>query len=255
MIERELRRVAIAATFLTRLPWVARFDQGDPEELARSVRWFPLIGALIGSAGAVVMSMALLQWPATIAALLALTMMIALTGAFHEDGFADAADGLFGGMTPARRLEIMKDSRIGTFGGAALILLLLLRWQALVALPLAHVWAALVAAHALGRAATPILALALPYVREAAPNKPVAEGVRAMDLVIALAVGALFCIPLFISIGAAGSVLLCSACIAVLVSLGYLFQRKIGGITGDCLGAATQALELTILLGAVACLS
>lgn len=255
MIARELRRIAIAATFLTRLPWVARFDQGDPDELARSVRWFPLIGALIGTAGAGVMSVAVLHWPATIAALLALAVMIALTGAFHEDGFADAADGLFGGMTPARRLEIMKDSRIGTFGGIALILLLLLRWQALVALPLAQVWAALVAAHALGRAATPILALALPYVREGAPNKPVAEGVRVHDLVIALVVGTLLGIPLFRAIGPADSVLLACACVAVLAGLAWLFQRKIGGITGDCLGAATQTLELTLLLGAVACLS
>lgn len=255
MIARELRRIAIAATFLTRLPWVARFDRGEPEELARSVRWFPLIGALVGMAGAVVMSGALLLWPATIAALLALTVMIALTGAFHEDGFADAADGLFGGMTPARRLEIMKDSRIGTFGGAALILLILLRWQALVALPLAQVWAALVAAHALGRAATPILALALPYVREGASNKPVAEGVRLGDLAISLMVGTLFGIPLFSAIGPVASMLLACACIGVLASLGWLFQRKIGGITGDCLGAATQTLEVTILLGAVACLS
>lgn len=255
MLARELRRMAIAATFLTRLPWVARFDQGDPEELARSVRWFPLIGALIGTAGAVVLQLALLQWPAPIAALLALAVMIALTGAFHEDGFADAADGLFGGMSPARRLEIMKDSRIGTFGGVALILLILLRWQAMVALPPAQTWAALVAAHALGRAATPVLALMLPYVREGAPNKPVAEGVRIVDLIIALAVGGLLSLPLLLVIGAVGSMLLALACLAVLAGLGVLFQRKIGGITGDCLGAATQALEVTILLSAVACLS
>lgn len=252
MLTRELRRIATAATFLTRLPLVARYASGDPQELARSVRWFPLVGAGVACLGAAVLQLALGFLPIGIAAALALAAMVAVTGAFHEDGFVDAADGLFGGMTPARRLEIMKDSRIGTFGGAALMLMLLLRWQALIALPLAHLLSALVAAHALGRAATPILALCLPYVREGASNKPVAEGVRGGDLAIALLVASALGAPLLIALGPGGSLTLALVSALVLAALGTLYWRKISGITGDCLGAATQTLEIVILLVAIA---
>lgn len=242
-----------AATFLTRLPWVARGASGDPTELAASTRYFPLIGALIGAIGAGVLWLATLALPADLAALLALAAMILATGAFHEDGWADAFDGLFGGWTPAKRLQIMRDSRIGVYGASALCLLLLVKWQALAHLPAASAAAVLIPACAWARWSALPLARCLPYARDDGPNKPVAEGIGRRELVIASIIAGATLLPLLLTPQGWTLVLAAlSASIIVLRASAALYRRRIGGLTGDCLGATNQAIEVCWLLLAVA---
>lgn len=252
MIVRELRRIATAATFLTRLPWVARYASGDPVELGRSARWFPLIGMVVGSVGGLVYLLASAIWDSALAALIALAAMLLLTGAFHEDGWADTFDGLFGGWTPERRLEIMRDSRIGAYGAIALIMLLLGKWQALASVAARDAMVVLIGAHAAARWSTLALALALPYVRGTSAMKPVASGIGPPELAIGTgaAIAAIILVglqfgPWFVALGI-------TATLTLVVGAAGLFRARLGGITGDCLGAINQATELVWLLTAAA---
>lgn len=252
LLRREWMRFATAATFLTRLPWIARHASGDPAELARSARWFPLVGVLVGGWAAAVYAGTALLLPPSLAALLALGATVALTGAFHEDGLADAADGLFGGYTTTRRLEIMRDSRIGTFGGIALVLSLGLRWQTLLLLgPQTAAWV-LPAAHAGARFSSLVLATWLPYVREGAPNKPIADGIGLREAAVGGAVTATALLAWAIAGGPVAAAVATIAAALIVLACGRLFVARIGGITGDCLGAANQLVEIAILLVAVA---
>lgn len=246
-VRRELTRMATAATFLTRAPWVARFASGDPAELGASVRWFPLIGVGTGAVIAGVYALAALAMSPLLAAVLAVAAGLLATGAFHEDGWADAFDGLFGGHTPARRMEIMRDSRLGTYGAAALLLLLIAKVAAVSTLSPQVALVALVALHAWSRASAPWLARALPYVHGDGPMKPVADGVGRREVTIATLVALLATLPLaWIAPWTA------AALIALTVPLWWgaaaLFRARIGGVTGDCLGAVNQATELLWLV-------
>lgn len=255
MIGRELRRMATAATFLTRLPLIARCASGDPLELGHSARWFPLIGCVVGAIGGAIYLGAAAIWAPGLAALIALAAMVLVTGAFHEDGWADAFDGLFGGWTVERRLEIMRDSRIGTYGALSLLLLLAAKWQALASLPPAEAFPVLVAAHAMARWSTLVLARSLPYVREQGPMKPVASGIGAVELGIGT-LSAVLVLSLLATCSSLWLVALGTAATLVLMAgAALLFRARIGGITGDCLGAANQAIELLWLLMAAALLA
>ncbi|WP_142849428.1 adenosylcobinamide-GDP ribazoletransferase [Telmatospirillum sp. J64-1] len=235
----------LAATFLTRLrlPPLAALPPGG---LAGSMWAFPLVGAVVGGIGALVLWAAGLVLPPLVAALLALAVMALLTGALHEDGLADMADGFGGGRDKARKLEIMRDSRIGSYGVLALVLLVGLKAAALSpALPLA-----LVAAAALSRAVMPAVLHLLPPARDdglgAGAGTPSAATVW-----IALALGAavvLLCLP-----GWTGFAALCAAALAAL-AVTRLARRQIGGHTGDVLGALQQITETAVLIAAVGAL-
>ncbi len=188
--------------------------------------------------------------PLALVALVALGVQIALTGAMHEDGLADTADGFWGGWTRARRLEIMKDSHIGTYGVLALILSLGARWAAL--WMLFHVgagWAlaALISAGALSRAALPALMLALPHARSTGLSHDVGRpGWPVVGLGAALAVVAAL---ILLGWSAFGAVFW--ALVAIL-AVGWIAQAKVRGQTGDILGAAQQVTEIAVLLSILA---
>ena len=184
-LREELRLLFVTLQFLTRVPipaWVAR-DGWQPDWLNRCVRHFPLVGAAIGAVGAAVALLGLALWPPVVAAVLAVAATVWLTAAFHEDGLADTADALLGAAPREKALAIMKDSRIGTYGAAALGLALLLRVLLLAELLrvspslAAAVW---VTAHAAGRAAAVALMAMLPYGGDEAhaKAKPLARDVR-----------------------------------------------------------------------------
>lgn len=240
---RELRLFLWAVQFLTRLPVPAQPDH-EADWTVRSARYFPLAGQIVGGLAAAAFWAAAQVWSGWIAALLAIAVGILVTGALHEDGLADTADGLAGGGDRSRRLAIMKDSRTGTYGVLALVLAVGLKAGALAALsPLVAV-AALVAAHGAARAAA-VLAMTLPYAgdREAAKWTP--ERPRGFELVMALAFAAW---PLaFLPAASAGLGLLLGTGLALVPAL--LARRLIGGQTGDVLGAAEQAFEVGFLLG------
>lgn len=237
-----------AAGFLTRLP-LAEPPGWQPDRLARASRYFPAVGALVGLAGGLVWWLAGLALPPAAAAGLALAAMLWLTGALHEDGLADAADGLIGGQDREARLAIMRDSRLGTFGVLALVLSVALRAAALAAIgDTVFAALALVAAHAASRAALPTAMRILVPARAdglgAGAGKPsLAAAVFAAAIGVAVALSAL---------GPARGLVAVALAAAAVAATGMLAQRRIGGYTGDVLGALQQIGEIVMLLAAAA---
>lgn len=240
-----------AVQFLTRIP-VPSLKDFQPDWTARSARYFPLVGALVGLACGGVLIAAAQVWTGVLPALLATGFGILLTGAFHEDGLADTADGLGGGQTPERRLEIMKDSRLGTFGVLALGVSLAIKVAALGQLAPTSTLAALVAAHAGGRGLSVLVMRLLPYAgdRAAAKVKPVADGVSTGEVGIALLFTGLAVLPavLIAPVATAGAIfagVLCAGLMAIQA------RRLIGGWVGDTLGACEQVFEVGFLVAFV----
>jgi adenosylcobinamide-GDP ribazoletransferase len=242
--------MAVAFGFLTRLP-VPRVEwrQGD---LGRARAWFPLVGVVVAAVGTMVRWSVALVGPDIVGVVAAVGAMIVVTGAFHEDGLADTADGLWGGHDPAQRLEIMRDSRIGTFGVSALVLSLLLRIGALASI--AHpglVAAALVAAHAGGRAGLPAFMRLLPPAR--ADGMSAQAGTPPQQAAM-VAAGIGIVIVLF-ALGLAAGIVAAVLAVGALAFMAWLCGRQIQGQTGDTLGALEQATEIVVLLVAAAVLS
>ena len=238
----------VALVFLTRLP-VRLARPWRAEDLAASAPMFPAVGALLGLAGGVAYALAWhLGLTSFLAALAAIAVVALLTGAMHEDGLADVADGFGGGRTRDDTLRIMRDSRLGTFGALALLLVVLARTGALanLAQPLL-VLPALVTAGAVSRAALPAVLWALPSAR---PDGLAAAAGRPHWTRVAAGV-ALACVLAFLLLGPATALtgVLAAGLLALLVAA--LAWRRIGGITGDVLGAAQQVAELGFLLALV----
>ncbi len=244
---REARALWAAAIFFTRLP-LPSLPLLLPADERRATAWWPLVGIGVGAAVAGVWWLAALTLPGSVAAGLAIAAGLLLTGGLHEDGFADVCDGLGGGRTRERALEIMRDSRLGAFGVTGLVLLLGLKWQAMASLPPAVLPAALIAAAAASRGGALAITLALPYARSdgrAAQRMTGRPGARfAGAAVVSL-------LPLLLLAPIARA-----ACLAVAVgaAAGCLlwFRRRLGGYTGDCLGFTQQLGEVTILIAALA---
>jgi adenosylcobinamide-GDP ribazoletransferase len=243
----QIRLLVCAVQFLTRVPTPA-LKTFEPDWITRSARYFPLVGQGVGAACAGVLLAGERLWSAPVGAILAIGVGLLITSAFHEDGLADTADGLGGGQTPARRLEIMKDSRIGTYGACALVAVLALKGAVLATTPIAA--ALLLAAHGLGRAAAVVVMRLTPYAPsgEAGKWKPVPQGVRTGEVLVALLIAAwplVMLPPGAVLAGLAGGALLASL-------MALTAKRLIGGHTGDVLGAVEQVFEVGFLLGAAA---
>lgn len=252
MLRRQLTLLVCAVQFLTRLPTPA-LKTFDPDWTTRSARYFPLVGQLVGALSAAVLLLSGQVWPGAVAAVLAIAAGLAATGAFHEDGLADSFDGIWGGGTPARRLEIMKDSRIGTYGAVALLVVLGLKAASLAALPLIIAAAALIAGHGLARGAAVVCMRLTPYAAaaEAGKWKPTPKGVRTGETVFALLVS-LWPLALLPPVAAAAGVL---AGGVLAGGMATVARRKLGGHTGDVLGAVEQLFEVGFLLGVAAVLA
>ncbi|MDF2767012.1 MAG: cobalamin 5-phosphate synthase/cobalamin synthase [Rhodospirillales bacterium] len=240
----------IALIFFTRLP-LRHEGAITGEDLARVTWANPLAGAIVGAAGGLTYAAAFqLGLPPLLSALLALAGTILLTGALHEDGLGDVADGFGGAFERDRKLAIMRDSRIGTYAGLALILSVAIRAAALAAIAEPHaVLAALIAAHAGARAFIPWLMRSFPLAKAEGLAAYAGEPPRASaatSMVLGLLVSLL-------ALGAAGLVAtIAGACAAW--AMGAIARRQIGGYTGDVLGAAEQLAEAAMLLAAAALL-
>lgn len=233
-----------AVAFLTRLPMP--HPQGPvPSNFVRAQRMFPLVGALIGAAiGLFCLALRMTGLPDLACAALALGAGALLTGALHEDGLADVADGFGGGRDVAAKLEIMRDSRLGTYGAFALLVCFATKLSALAALPDAQLVYGLIAAHAMARGVLPVMSLNLPYARKdglaanaGQPDVAMAATAAAMALLIAL---------LALSWTNAFWAVVVAALGAAVMA--WLAMRQIGGQTGDVLGATEQVVETAVLL-------
>lgn len=245
----QVRLLVCAVQFLTRVP-TPTLKSFEPAWITRSARYFPLVGQGVGAISALVLLAANHVWGGPLAALLAIATGVMLTGAFHEDGLADTADGLGGGQTPARRLEIMKDSRVGTYGVCALGLVLAIKVAVLATTSTETAALMLLAAHGVGRAAAVVVMRTTPYAPSGEPGKwkPVPQGVRTGEVMTAVLIAAwplLFLPPGAVLAGLAGGGLLA-------VGLALLARRLIGGHTGDVLGGVEQVCEVGFLLGVAA---
>ena len=222
---------------------------------AAAVPWYPLVGTLVGAFAGIAFCLAFLVFPVALAVVLAIGATLLVTGALHEDGFADACDGLGGGATRERALEIMRDPRLGTYGAAGLGLVLAAKVLALAAAPAAVIPWLFVAGHAASRASMALALASGTYARTDGIAAPLAEaspagGRIAVAVLIGLTVSCTLLVeapPLALLAGLVG------------LALGHLlmrraYERKLGGYTGDCLGAVQQASELGMYLGVLAAL-
>lgn len=265
MLAREFRLFFTAWMFFTRIPLPARLMAWvgySVELLNGAARYFPLTGIFVGLAGAAVYLFGTWLFTPLVAVSLSMAATVLVTGAFHEDGFADVCDGFGGGATREQVLEIMKDSRVGAFGAIGIALMLLVKFSALLSLAEGAnaeltAWA-MVAGHALSRAAPVLLIRSMTYVRtgEDAKAKPVAEAISLAGVVVALMFGVL---PLAVMAyvfdnGWLFGLGVLPVALATLIAALW-FRRRIGGYTGDCLGATQQVAEVVFYLFAVALLS
>lgn len=260
-LNEEVRQLLLAWQFLTRVPLPAALAAGIDDAAAASgppvvsARHFATVGLAIGALAAAIWLAAITLWPAPVAAVLTVGATLWLTGAFHEDGLADTCDGLIGFVGRDRALAIMRDSRIGTYGACGLWAVLTGRIVLLTALPLTWVPWALIVGHGLSRAVSMTLMARLPYVADVGSSKLVARmaPLTGPDLAVGwtgVAIAAL------VAAGATGTPWpWLTAIAAALVggqALGRWFTVRLGGYTGDCLGATQQLTELIALAALVA---
>ncbi len=239
----------LALGFFSRLP-VPHDTPYSEERMNRAGRYFSTVGILLGLLCATVYVLLSLFFPADVALILMMAFSLMLTGAFHEDGLTDMADGIGGGMSIERRLIIMKDSRIGTYGASALIMALLGKWVFLSELieqtRTADLFMILVSSYAFSRAIAASLIYDMPYVSDpdTSKSKPLANKQTWSETLFLIAIG------LFPSLwfGIEFSIVLLAIGYVVRTLLKRWLTVRIGGFTGDCLGAAQQLVELSTYL-------
>nr|WP_315401959.1 adenosylcobinamide-GDP ribazoletransferase [uncultured Duganella sp.] len=245
----QLRLFFTALQFFTRLP-IPRWVGFDPTWLNQASRYFPLVGVVVALITGAVYGAAFHFFPPVIAVILSVAAGIYATGAFHEDGFADMCDGFGGGMTSERVLEIMKDSRIGAYGAIGAFCLILLKCATLTQLPPYGALAALLLAHPMSRLMAVSLIWRLDYARAEGKAKPLAQKMGNGEFAIA-ATCALLPALILVYLHWLSWTMLISGFVAALVATIWLarkFVRRIGGYTGDCLGAVQQVTEVIFYL-------
>jgi adenosylcobinamide-GDP ribazoletransferase len=233
-----------AVSFLTRLP-MPHPEGAMPPNFVRAHRMFPVVGALIGAAvGLLCLGLRHIGVPDLAAAALALGAGAILTGALHEDGLADVADGFGGGRDVAAKLEIMRDSRLGTYGALVLLVSFATKLSALAAIPDGYVVQSLIAAHALARGVLPWMAISLPYARK----DGLAANAGRPDAATAAMAAAFAFVIAWLSLSFVDALLAAIMAAAGAIGMAWLARRQIGGQTGDVLGGAEQVAETAILV-------
>ncbi len=263
MLREQWHLILLAISFFTRIPVKLKVDV-TASMLNQASRYFALVGVLIGGCSAVAYYLSATLLPVEIALLIAMFCSVLLTGAFHEDGWADVWDGFGGGWTVENKLSIMKDSRLGTYGAAALFFILMIKYQALLALlntsivgdgaisealslEVMSMLSILLLGHCLSRVLATSLIADMPYVSEDATSKvkPLAQELSSNSYLILLATGAviiIFTLSFSIAWKLVAILLVTRWC------LKRWFTNQLGGYTGDCLGAAQQLSEVVIYL-------
>jgi len=233
-----MRTFLAAVSFLTIIP-----SPGENIPPGRAAIFFPLVGAILGAAGAGLFFAASYVLPSSIAALIAVAFWTALSGVLHEDGLADVADAMRAGRTREKMLAILKDSRIGTYGAVAIVLSLVVRWQALDHIPAQHILSVCIIAHSVARAGM----VALAWL-----SRPSGDGLGLAFTSSMTTTGALIAIAQGLAVSMllgwrAGLLILAGAYLIIRGARKY-FYKRIGGVNGDCLGATEQFLEIFILI-------
>lgn len=240
-MKNQLNLFFLALGFFSRIPMPRRVDY-SPEKLNQSSRYLALVGWLLGALVAAAFFCAQKIFPDTISLWLAMGFSLLLTGAFHEDGLADTADGFGGAFSRDKKLAIMKDSRIGTYGAAALVMALLGKYLLLI--ESSDIIIAMLMAYPLSRAIAVSLIADMRYVGDAdtSKSKPLANRLTRLDLSILL----ITALPALFFLSPMHAVILSAALIVLRILAKFYLNKQIGGYTGDTLGAVQQVSELTI---------
>jgi len=234
-----------AVMFFTRVP--IKLNGFEEAHLNKSTRYFTLVGILVGMVGAATFWLSDILLPQEIAILVSMAATVLFTGAFHEDGLADAIDGLGGGWTREQVLTIMVDSRIGSYGAIGLVLVLLTKYQSLSYQSSAFIPASIIAAHALSRLCAVLVMFTQGYVKAEGKAKPLATQLSIPELMLATFFGLL---PMMFL-----EMKFLVALLPVIIVWGWFslkIKSRIGGYTGDCLGAMQQLTEMTFYVGLLA---
>lgn len=247
-MRKEIQLFFTALMFYTRIPcpnWVTH----DAEYLNKATRYFPLMGWIVGGLSAAVFYGAEYLFNTPVALLISIIGSVLITGAFHEDGFADVCDGFGGGWTKEKILNIMKDSRVGAYGVIGIVLLLLLKYMSLLSINVYDLGFVLIAAHSFSRLCAVLVIFTSKYVRENedAKAKPLAKQISANELIPAVILGVA---PLFLFLTIKILVVLLLPIIGT-VYLRWYFHKWIGGYTGDCLGATQQVTEILFYISMI----
>ncbi len=248
-MKKEIQIFLTAIMFFTRIP-CPKWVNHSPEFLKKSAKYFSLVGIIVGSIGALVFYGFSFIFSTEISLLLSMVSTIYITGAFHEDGFADVCDAFGGGWTKEKILLIMKDSRLGTYGVSGLILILAIKFLALREIPIYFIPLTIIAGHSVSRFVATTLLYTHSYVRDTDDSKakPAAKSIT-LSMVIINAVFGL--VPLLFFKTPIIFITLIP-CYLAKVYLGAKFKKWIGGQTGDCAGAVQQLCEVVFYLSAIA---
>ncbi|MCP4989012.1 MAG: adenosylcobinamide-GDP ribazoletransferase [Colwellia sp.] len=258
MLREQWQLILLAISFFTRIPVKHKVDI-TAKMLNEASRYFALVGLVIGASSALGFYLAISIFPIELAVLFAMSISVLLTGAFHEDGWADVWDGFGGGWTVENKLNIMKDSRLGTYGAAALFFILMIKYQTLFALATTELadktqandmltmLSLLLLGHCLSRVLATSLIAGMPYVSEDSKSKvkPLAQQLSTTSYLILLATG-LITIAFTLSFS-----ILWKLIVILFITrwcLKVWFTKQLGGYTGDCLGAAQQLSEVIIYI-------
>ena len=248
-MKNQLHIFLTAVMFYTRIPVSRNLPYSD-DMLNRSTRYFPFIGWIVGGIGAGVFYGLQFVFPVNLAILLSMISTIFITGAFHEDGFADFCDGFGGGYTKEKILTIMKDSRIGTYGSIGLVGMLAVKFMSLSTFDFKLVPLVLVAGHAVSRLMPVAIIFTAEYARADldSKSKPIGKKSKTTDLLMAIFFGLFWLafLPLLFS------AIIVPALLLVTVVFRKYITGKLGGYTGDCLGALQQLSEVLFYLGLIA---
>jgi len=246
MLKQEIKIFFAALMFFTRLPSPLSSDMHSEDLLNRAAKYFPLMGWIVGGICAFVLWFGGLYLPHSVSIILSMIAGILVTGAFHEDGFADTCDGFGGGWTKDKILEIMKDSRIGSYGAIGIVLILLSKYLLLSEILFHKLPLIIIAAHSISRLASTYCIYTHEYVGNQGTSKakPLCSTITSKEMAVATILGM---VPIFLL----GSYWYFLALIPVLISKWWMasyFKKWIGGYTGDCLGAIQQVSEIVFYM-------
>lgn len=246
MLKRELDIFFATLMFYTRIPVPYRTGHTD-EILNKTTRYFTLVGIIVGAIGGLTFWSLNLFLPENLAVILSMVATILVTEAFHEDGFADTCDGFGGGYTKEKVLEIMKDSRIGTYGATGLLMMLLTKFYSLSSIPVAVIPLILISGHAFSRFWPVCMLYIQSYVRPVGQSKAKPVGHKASGC--SFWVAAFFGLAPILLLPIVSIIYIFVICLIVFMAFSSYTKRRIGGYTGDVLGAIQQLCEVSFYLG------
>lgn len=257
----QIKLFLLAVQFFTRIPVGGRLNEWvgySPERLSQSTRYFPLVGGLVALFIGLIYAPCALYLPQGISVIIALSFGVWLTGAFHEDGWIDFCDAFGGHRDKAQTLTIMQDSRIGSYGAIAIVLLMAFKIESLAALDPSWIGVSLLAAHVWSRMCSVMVMCSLPYARpdDDSKAKPIAENLKTFDTLIALALTlVLMTLAAWLASSTRPFALGAGSSVLGMLYLRRMMKQRIGGYTGDGLGAVQQVSEALFYLGILIALS